>query len=92
MFLTVAQAIRTKPRMSDRSGLLPLTARLPIGNPPGRAQELGDLVYFEIEERHVRHRHAHVVNSMTVVFNLADYLPPDAWFPDIYSVFPPGLT
>jgi hypothetical protein len=33
MFPTVAQAIRTKPRMSDRSGLLPLTARLPIGKP-----------------------------------------------------------
>jgi len=29
---------------------------------------------------------------MTVVFNLADDLPPDAWFPDIYSMFPPGLT
>lgn len=26
------------------------------------------------------------------VFNFADYLPPDAWFPDIYSMFPPGLT
>jgi hypothetical protein len=33
MFLTVAQAIRTKQLMSDRSGLLSLTARLPIGNP-----------------------------------------------------------
>jgi hypothetical protein len=33
MFLTVAQAIRTKPRMSDRSGLLPLSARLPVGTP-----------------------------------------------------------
>lgn len=28
----------------------------------------------------------------TEVFNLANYLPPDAWFPDIYSMFPPGLT
>lgn len=26
------------------------------------------------------------------VFNLAGYLPPDAWFPDIYDMFPPGLT
>jgi hypothetical protein len=26
------------------------------------------------------------------VFNLADYLPPDAWFPDIYEMFPVGLT
>jgi hypothetical protein len=49
-------------------------------------------VYFEIEERHVRHQRAHVVNSMTVVFNLADYLPADGWFPDIYSMFPLGLT
>ena len=28
----------------------------------------------------------------TEVFNVADYLPPDAWFPDFYSMFPPGLT
>jgi hypothetical protein len=26
------------------------------------------------------------------VFNLANYLPPDAWFPQIDSMFPPGLT
>jgi hypothetical protein len=26
------------------------------------------------------------------IFNVADYLPPDAWFPDFYSMFPPGLT
>jgi hypothetical protein len=26
------------------------------------------------------------------VFNIADYLPPDAWFPDIYEMFPAGLT
>jgi hypothetical protein len=26
------------------------------------------------------------------VFNLADYFPPDAWFPDFSSMFPPGLT
>ncbi len=25
-------------------------------------------------------------------FDIANYLPPDAWFPDIYSMFPPGLT
>lgn len=28
----------------------------------------------------------------TEVFNIANYLPPDAWFPDVYSMFPPGLT
>lgn len=28
----------------------------------------------------------------TEAFNLADYLPPDAWFPDFYSMFPPGLV
>jgi hypothetical protein len=28
----------------------------------------------------------------TEVFNVADYLPPDAWFPDFFSMFPPGLT
>ena len=26
------------------------------------------------------------------VFNIADDLPPDAWFPDIYEMFPAGLT
>jgi hypothetical protein len=26
------------------------------------------------------------------VFNIADYLPPDDWFPVITSMFPPGLT
>jgi hypothetical protein len=26
------------------------------------------------------------------VFNVANYLPPDVWFPDISSMFPPGLT
>jgi hypothetical protein len=31
-----------------------------------RISELGDLVYFEIEERHFRGGSAHVVNSMTV--------------------------
>ncbi len=31
-----------------------------------RISELGDLVYFEIEERHFRGGGAHVVNSMTV--------------------------
>jgi hypothetical protein len=31
-----------------------------------RISELGDLVYFEIEERHVRNQHVHIVNSMTV--------------------------
>lgn len=31
-----------------------------------RVSELGDLVYFEIEERHFRGGHVHVVNSMTV--------------------------
>lgn len=28
----------------------------------------------------------------TEVFNVADYLPPDSWFPDFFSMFPPGLT
>jgi len=28
----------------------------------------------------------------TEVFNLADYFPPDDWFPDFFSTFPPGLT
>jgi hypothetical protein len=27
----------------------------------------------------------------TEVFNPANYLPPDSWFPDITSMFPPGL-
>jgi hypothetical protein len=27
----------------------------------------------------------------TEVFNLADYFPPDDWFPDFFSTFPPGL-
>jgi hypothetical protein len=31
-----------------------------------RMSELGDLVYFEIEERHIRNQRAHIVNSMTV--------------------------
>ncbi len=31
-----------------------------------RVSELGGLVYFEIEERHFRGGHVHVVNSMTV--------------------------
>ena len=31
-----------------------------------RISEVGDLVYFEIEERHSRGGSAHVVNSMTV--------------------------
>ena len=31
-----------------------------------RTSEVGDLVYFEIEERHFRGGSAHVVNSMTV--------------------------
>ena len=31
-----------------------------------RISELPGLVYFEIEERHVRNRRAHIVNSMTV--------------------------
>jgi hypothetical protein len=31
-----------------------------------RMSELDDLVYFEIEERHVRNQRAHIVNSMTV--------------------------
>jgi len=26
------------------------------------------------------------------VFNIANYLPPDAWFPDINSMFPSSLT
>lgn len=26
------------------------------------------------------------------VFNLADYLPPDDWFPVVTKMFPPGLT
>ena len=26
------------------------------------------------------------------VFNIANYLPPDDWFPVITSMFPPGLT
>ena len=26
------------------------------------------------------------------VFNIANYLPPDLWFPVINSMFPPGLT
>lgn len=28
----------------------------------------------------------------TEIFNLADYFPPDAWFPDFNSMLPPGLT
>lgn len=45
------------------------------GNPMGhdtfattvkRITELPGLVYFEIEERHVRNQRAHIVNSMTV--------------------------
>ena len=28
----------------------------------------------------------------TEIFNVADYLPPDEWFPDFFSMFPPGLT
>jgi hypothetical protein len=28
----------------------------------------------------------------TEIFNPADYLPPDAWLPDFFSMFPPGLT
>jgi hypothetical protein len=28
----------------------------------------------------------------TEVFNIANYLPPDAWFPVMDSMFPPGLT
>ena len=31
-----------------------------------RISELPGLVYFEIEERHVRNQQAHIVNSMTV--------------------------
>ena len=31
-----------------------------------RINELPDLVYFEIEERHVRNQHARIVDSMTV--------------------------
>jgi hypothetical protein len=31
-----------------------------------RISELPGLVYFEIEERHIRNQRAHVVNSMTV--------------------------
>ena len=31
-----------------------------------RISELPGLVYFEIEERHVRNQRAHIVNSMTV--------------------------
>jgi hypothetical protein len=31
-----------------------------------RISELRGLVYFEIEERHIRHQRAHIVNSMTV--------------------------
>jgi hypothetical protein len=31
-----------------------------------RMSELPELVYFEIEERHVRNQRAHLVNSMTV--------------------------
>jgi len=26
------------------------------------------------------------------LFNIANYLPPDDWFPVITSMFPPGLT
>jgi hypothetical protein len=26
------------------------------------------------------------------VFNIANYLPPDEWFPVMDSMFPPGLT
>jgi hypothetical protein len=26
------------------------------------------------------------------IFNLASYFPPDDWFPDFYSMLPPGLT
>lgn len=28
----------------------------------------------------------------TEIFNVADYLPPDSWLPDFFSMFPPGLT
>lgn len=31
-----------------------------------RVTEIGDIVYYEIEERHHRQGHVHVVNSMTV--------------------------
>lgn len=32
----------------------------------GRTSELPELVYFEIDERHITYRRGHVVNSMTV--------------------------
>jgi hypothetical protein len=41
-----------------------------------RISELPDLVYFEIEERHVRNQRAHIVNSMTVFEFDADAASP----------------
>jgi hypothetical protein len=32
------------------------------------------------------------LNRQELVFNMANYLPPDDWFSVITSMFPPGLT